>query len=81
MTAGNGDTLDRDVRRKASRFAERMATENFRVSSRLPGELAGSATESGVLSWTAVTRPLPPTVNGAAFYLVQGTMLSDEEDD
>ena len=42
---------------------------------------------SGVLSWTAVTSArsagvtVPPTVNQQAFYLVQGTMLSRDNDD
>ena len=87
MTAGNGDTLD------GTYAGTRVGLPNENGYGQHQGEFTftggtGSLRNhgSGILSWTAVTSPrsvgvTTPTVNQSAFYLVQGTMLSPQEDD
>jgi hypothetical protein len=87
MTAGNGDTLNGDYAGarvglpNENGYGQHQGT--FTVTG---GTGSFSHHTSGVLRWTAVTSArsvgvTTPTVNQAAFYLVQGTMLSPEEDD
>ncbi len=86
MTAGNGDTLNGTY----------AGTQDFSLKDEngygpFQGALtftAGTGSFSharGVLSFTALTSPVSvgftaPTVNGMAYYLVQGNMVSPEKD-
>jgi hypothetical protein len=87
MTAGNGDTLNG---RYAGTQDFSLTDENgygpFQGTLTITGGTGKFRhTTSGVLSFTAVASPTSvgvnaPTVNGMAFYLVRGRMLSRDDD-
>jgi hypothetical protein len=81
MTAGNGDTLIGTYAGTRVGSPENGGGQFQGTFTFTGGTGRFRHTTSGVLSWTAVTRPFPPTVYGVAFYLVEGTMLSREKDD
>jgi hypothetical protein len=85
MTAGNGDTLDGTYAGVRIGLPDENGYAEFQGTFTVTGGTGRFSHASGVLSFTAVTSPsavgvTTPTANGVAFYLVQGTMLSDEED-
>jgi hypothetical protein len=80
MTAGNGDTLIGTYAGTRVGSPENGGGQ-FQGTFTVTGGTGRLIHASGVLSWTAVTRPFTPTVYGAAFYLVRGTMLSPEKDE
>lgn len=80
MTAGNGDTLIGTYAGTRVGSPENGGGQ-FQGKFTITGGTGRLIHARGVLRWTAVTRPFTPTVYGAAFYLVQGTMLSRGNDD
>jgi hypothetical protein len=86
MTGDNGDTLEGTY---AGTQDFGLKDENgygpFQGTLTFTGGTGRFSNASGVISFTAVTSPVSvgvtaPTVNGMAFYLVQGTMSSPDED-
>src|SRR5688572_29456516 len=85
MTAGNGDTLNGTYAGARVGLLDENGYGEHQGTFTVTGGTGRFSHASGVLSWTAVTGPrsvgvITPTVNQAAFYLVQGTMLSPERD-
>jgi hypothetical protein len=85
MTAGNGDSLNGTY---AGTQDNTLRDENgyvpFQGTLTFAGGTGRLSHASGVLSFTAVATPVSvgvtaPTVNGMAYYLVNGNMLSHEE--
>jgi len=86
MTAGNGDSLNGTY---AGTQDNLLRDENgfvpFQGTLTFTGGTGRFRHASGILSFKAVATPVSvgvtaPTVNGAAYYLVQGTMLDVDED-
>ena len=85
MTAGNGDTLNGTYAGARVGLLDENGYGQHQGTFTVTEGTGSFRHASGVLSWTAVTSPrsvgvITPTVNQAAFYLVQGTMLSPEKD-
>jgi hypothetical protein len=86
MTAGNGDTLE-GTYTGTQDFG--LKDENgygpFQGTLTVTGGTGRFSNAAGVLSFTAVASPpsvgvTAPTVNGMAYYLVKGSMLSPENE-
>jgi hypothetical protein len=86
MTAGNGDNLEGTY---AGTQDFSLKDENgygpFQGTLTVTGGTGRFSNASGVLSFTAVVSPasvgvIAPTVNGMAYYLVKGNMLSPDKE-
>jgi hypothetical protein len=85
MTAGNGDALTGTYAGVRVGLSDENGFAQFQGTLTITGGTGSFTHASGVLSFTAVTSAFSvgvtaPTVDGVAFYLVQGTMLTPEED-
>jgi opacity protein-like surface antigen len=84
MTAGNGDILRGTYAGKKVGVSNENGYGQFVGSFAMTGGTGRFRHASGVLSFTATTGPFGVGVagpaTGAAFYLVQGTMWSPDED-
>ncbi len=84
MTAGNGDTLAGTYAGARVGLPDENGFAEFQGTLTVTGGTGSFHHASGVLSFTAVTSAFSvgvtaPTVDGVAFYLVQGTMSSPEK--
>jgi hypothetical protein len=79
MTAGNGDTLNGTYAGTRVGSPENGGGQ-FQGTFTVKEGTGRFSNASGVLRWTAVTRPFTPTAYGAAFYLVEGNLSSHEKD-
>jgi hypothetical protein len=85
MAAGNGDTLNGTYAGARVGLPDENGYAQFQGTFTVTGGTGRFSQASGVLSFTAVTSPFSvgvtaPTINGTAFYMVQGTMSSPEKD-
>ena len=85
MTAGDGDALNGTYAGVRVGLPDENGFAQFQGTLTVTGGTGRFRHASGVLSFTAVTSAFSvgataPTVDGVAFYLVQGTMSSPEKD-
>jgi hypothetical protein len=85
MTARNTDTLNGTYAGARVGLPDENGYAQFQGTFTITGGTGSFSHASGVLSFTAVTSPFSvgttaPTVDGVAFYMVQGMMSSPEKD-